>query len=308
MKMFESYNSAFGIWYFSHMDLSIVAVSWNVRERLRECLTSLESIDYRLRSAILKTEIFVVDNASHDGSADMVAREFPHVTLIANKYNAGFAKANNQAITRAQGEFILLLNSDTHVFPDTLSRMVAFMGAHPDVGVAGCHLVDDNGRTVPHIRRFPTFLDQAAIVLKIPHLFPQVTNRYEMRDFDYSKEEEVDSVRGSFFMIRRKVIEQIGALDESFFIWFEEVDFCKRARAAGWKIMYTPAAQCVDYVGQSFKQMRIYPKQKMFTRSMIRYFRKHRPWYEWLGLALLRPFGLTAAWSADAFPSLKRRG
>lgn len=289
------------------MDLSIIIISWNVRDRLRECLRSIFDTT---RGGSLSFEVFVVDNASHDESAEMVAKEFPQVRCIANNENLGFARANNQAIRAAssqlqassQSEFVLLLNPDMRVLPGTLRGIVAYMREprNTRVGIAGGHLVDSNGKTVPHVRRFPRLPDQFAIVTKAARVYPRALDRYLITDFDYAREARVDSIRGSFFCIRRKLIEQIGLLDERFFIWFEEVDYCMRARQAGWQVAYTPSVQCVDYVGQSFKQVNLYPKQRMFTESMLKYFRKHRPAWEWATLAAVRPAVLTGAWLHDA--------
>jgi len=253
------------------MDLSIVTVSWNVKEHLKE---SLEAI-FASQSA-LTFEVLVVDNASTDGTPDMLrawAMRESRLRVFLNTTNEGFARANNQAIEQARGRYVLLLNPDMRVFPETLATMVRWMGAHPRAGVAGCHLVTDTGETVPHVRRFPGLWNQLAIILKLPHFFPRVLNNYLMRDFDYTKPARVDSVRGSFFMIRRAAL-RVGLLDERFFIWFEEVDFCKRMRSAGWEVWYTPEAKCVDHVGRSFARVSGYQKQKMFLTSMYRYFDK----------------------------------
>lgn len=292
------------------MDLSIIIVSWNVKEKLRENLTALFKSEENF-----EFEIFVVDNNSADGTAEMVKSEFPRVNLIANNYNAGFAKANNQAIKEARGRYILLLNPDMRVLPGTLKGMVKWMDGHPEAGVAGCHLiypvepceagaeqfngVDGNNMIVPHVRRFPTVLDQLAIVLKLPHLFSGVLDKYLMKDFDYSKEAEVDSIRGSFFMIRREVIEKLGGLDERYFIWFEEVDYCRQIKNAGWKVMYTPAVKCVDYVGKSFAQVKRGKAQRYFRDSMLKYFKKWHPaWQYWI-LRLVWPIGIFIAWVGE---------
>ncbi|MDO8435538.1 MAG: glycosyltransferase family 2 protein [bacterium] len=269
-------------------DLSIIIVSWNVLDKLRECLRAIQP-------GGLDIEVFVVDNASRDESADMVRQEFPNVTVIANDANLGFAKANNQAIRESTGRYVLLLNPDMRPFPETFTGLVAWMDGHPQAGIVGIRLENQNGEIVPHVRRFPRFLDQFATLTKLGRLFPAVLDRYLMRDFDYSTEAQVDSIRGSFFAIRREVIDRIGSLDEDYFIWFEEVDFCKKATNAGFQVWYTPSVRCVDYVGQSFKQVRMFPKQKMFSKSMLTYFKKHRPWWEWSVLAIVRPFMLGLA-------------
>ncbi len=273
------------------MDLSIIIVSWNVRDLLRENL----KVIYK-NTQNINFEVWVVDNNSADRTTEMVLKEFPQVNLIANNYNAGFARANNQAIKKAQGKYILLLNPDMRVKRGTLEKMIVWMDKHSEVGVAGCHLVKENGETVHHVRRFPTVWDQLAIVLKIPHLFPWVLNKYLAHDFDYTKEAEVDSIRGSFFMIRQEVVKELGGLDERYFIWFEEVDYCRQIKKTNWKVMYTPAAECIDYVGKSFSQVKKGKTQRYFRDSMLKYFRKWHPaWQYWL-LSLSWPIGIFISW------------
>jgi hypothetical protein len=260
------------------MDLSVIIVSWKVKDLLKKNLEALFN-----SKGDIDFEVFVVDNNSRDGTVEMVSEKFPGVRLIANKDNPGFAKANNMAINQARGRYILLLNPDMQVEEDTLAKMVTWMDSRSGTGVAGCKLIDSQGETIPHVRRFPRFKDQLAITLKIPHIFPGVLNRYIIRDFDYSSEGEVDSIRGAFFMIRREVIERVGGLDERYFIWFEEVDYCKQVKKAGWKVMYTPIAQCMDYVGKSFSQVPRGKTQKYFRDSMLKYFYKWHPaWQYWI--------------------------
>jgi len=141
------------------------------------------------------------------------------------------------------------------------------------------------------------------ILLKIHHLFPHTKAMYKylVQNFDYEKTQEADQVMGAFMMIRREVIEKIGMLDENFWIWFEEVDFCKRAKSACWKILYTPEAKIVHYYGQSFKQAMGVKKQKDFNRSLSYYFKKHGTKGEWLIIQVLRPFSLALAWLAQSF-------
>ena len=276
------------------MDLSIIIVSWNVEELLRKNLAAI----YKNTQGI-NFEVFVVDNASKDDSVVMVQKEFPDVHVIANSDNLGFAKANNQAIAQSKGRYVLLLNPDMQVHESTLSDMVSWMDQHPQAGVAGCHLIDEYGNTVPHVRRFPRLIDQAATILKVPHIVPRILGDYMMVDFNYSKEAVVDSIRGSFFMIRREVIEKLGGLDEAYFIWFEEVDYCKQVIKAGWNVMYTPEIKCTDFVGKSFAQVMGLWKQKMFTKSMLTYFKKWHPWHEVVAISVLRPVGIALAWGYD---------
>lgn len=272
------------------MDISIIIVSWKVKDRLKENLAALFA-----SSREISFEVFVVDNDSGDGTAEMVKAEFPEVRLIANDENLGFASANNQAIRQARGEFVLLLNPDMRIRPDTLRNMVDWMRANPQASVAGCHLVRETGETIRQIRRFPTVWDQLAIVLKLPHLLPKILDRYIVADFDYAKPVKVDSIRGGFFMMRRETLEKVGLLDERFFLWFEEVDYCRRIKEAGGEVWYTPAAECLDYVGQSFRQVRRSAAQKYFRDSMLKYFRKWQPaWQYWL-LKLAWPIGILLA-------------
>ena len=260
------------------MDISVIIISYNVRDLLKKNLENLFQT-----TSNLDFEVFVVDNNSDDGSVEMVRKDFPQVNVIANDQNLGFATANNQAIKQSSGKYVLLLNPDMQVFEDTLAKMVGWMDDHPEAGVAGCKLVDQKDGIIPHIRRFPSFRDQLAVVLKLPHIFPSVLNSYIPQDIDYDREQEVDSIRGSFFMTRREVLEELGGLDERYFIWFEEVDFCRHVKEEGWKIMYTPAARCRDLVGKSFAQVPKGRTQKYFRDSMLKYFRKWHPaWQYWI--------------------------
>ncbi|NTU99440.1 glycosyltransferase family 2 protein [Candidatus Falkowbacteria bacterium] len=241
-------------------------------------------------------EVLVVDNNSADGTVEMVQSEFPQVRLIANKHNFGFARANNQAIRQINGssEFILLLNPDMIVLPNTLSDMLAWMRVSTQAAVAGCHLVSEHGATVKHVRRFPRLLDQLAIVLKLPHLFPNVLKDYLRDDFDYDQPAKVDSVRGGFFMMPRSTIEQVGLLDERYFIWFEEVDYCRQVYQKGLEVWYTPVTDCIDFVGQSFKQVKRGTTQKYFQDSMLKYFKKWHPLWQYLILRAAWPIGRLA--------------
>lgn len=258
------------------MELSIIIVSWNVKDKLKSNLQALYSskLDFNF-------EVFVVDNNSTDGSAEMIKNEFPEVKLIANSENLGFARANNQAIKLAQGNFILLLNPDMKVGPDTLNKMIAFAKNNPQAAVSGCKLVDERGKIIKQVRRFPKLFDELMIVLKIPHLFPAVLNKYLQIDFDYEKSARVDSLRGAFFLINKETYRRINKnpdilplLDERYFIWFEEVDFCRQVYKLGGEVWYTPEAVCLDYVGASFSQVKRGAAQKYFQDSMLKYFLK----------------------------------
>jgi len=256
------------------MDLSIIIVSWNVKDKLRENLVSLFKSE-----GDFKFEILVVDNNSGDGSAAMVMAEFPLVRLIANPENLGFAKANNQALKLASGKFILLLNPDMRVSADTLKNILAWAANNPQATVCGCKLVDEKGNIVKQVRRFPKFWDQLLVTLKVPHLFSRVVNGYLNTKFAYDQAAKVDSIRGAFFLINREQYKKISGLgepllDERYFIWFEEVDFCRQVYKLGGEVWYTPAAECLDYVGASFSQIKRDKTQGYFSDSMLKYFQK----------------------------------
>lgn len=268
------------------MDLSIIIVSWNVKEILRENLKSIFQ-----SSQNISFEVFVVDNNSSDGSVEMIRQEFPQVKLITNSENLGFAKANNQAIKKSQGRYILLYNPDMKCFEDSFENMVRWMDENKDIGVGGCRLVKESGEDFQHVRRYPKLWDQLAIVLKLPHIFPNILNKYLRSNFDYNKEAEVDSIRGSFFMIRREVIDKIGGLDERYFVWFEEVDYCRQTKEAGFKVMYTPITKCIDLKGKAFSQIPRGTTQKYFKDSMLKYFKKWQPKWQYYILKLAWPLG-----------------
>jgi GT2 family glycosyltransferase len=256
------------------MDLSIIIVSWKVKEKLRANLDAIYA-----STGDFSYEVYVVDNNSGDGTVEMIKDEFPKVKLIANSDNYGFAKANNQAIKQASGDYVLLLNPDMLVNPDTLQNALTWAKNNQQAVVSGIRLVNKKGETIKQVRRFPTLFDQLMVVLKIPHILPFVLNSYLIENFDYEKESKVDSIRGAFFLINKKVWQEISnsdlpILDEQYFIWFEEVDFCKQVYKNGGEIWYSPAATCLDYVGASFGQVKLNTKQKYFQDSMLKYFTK----------------------------------
>ncbi len=279
------------------MDLSVITVTWNSADLIGGQIKSVKA-----GCKNISFEQFVVDNASTDKTAEIITNEFPEVKLIKNDKNRGFGFPNNQAAKLATGEFLLFLNPDMRAEEGSLDKMVEWMRNYPDVGVASCKLLDEHGNlnadALP--RRFPTVWDQAAIVLKLPHLFPHILDNYLFKDFNANAEQEVDSVRGSFMMMRREVYEKLGwAFDPRYFIWFEDVDTCREVKKMGLKVVYTPIISCVDYVGQSFKKRTTLWKQKQFTASMLQYFQKWEPWYKWVWIALVRPLGIAMAWVSE---------
>ena len=275
------------------MDLSIITVNWKVKDLLEKCLRSVYE-----QTKDISFEVFVVDNDSGDGSVEMVREKFPQVSLTASNDNLGFAKGNNVAAKDAKGRYILLLNPDTEILDNAIGKMVKFMDNHPGCGIAGFKLLNPDLTLQPSVRHFPTFLSQALILLKLHHLFPHSApmRHYLAEDFDYTKTQPADQVMGAFFMIRKKVIEKIGLLDEKFWIWFEEVDYCKRTKEAGFKILYTPEAKIIHYYGQSFKQVYNVKKQKDFNKSLTYYFKKHQPLWQRILIGILKPISIALAW------------
>jgi hypothetical protein len=255
------------------LDLSIVVVNWNVRELLRRCLSSV----YRAAGASLELEVIVVDNASTDGSVAMLGEGFPQVHLIANDENLGFTKGNNQAIAQSQGRYVLLLNPDTEVVGDALSTMVQYLEAHPRVGVLGPQLLNPDGSVQSSRRRFPTlataFLESTVLQQWFPH--NRVLEHYYIRDRGDDEVQEVDWVVGACLLARRQAIEQAGLLDEGFFMYSEEMDWCRRFKEQGWQAVYLPKAQVIHHEAKSSEQVK--PLQHIqFQRSKVLYFRKHQ--------------------------------
>ena len=254
------------------MDISIVIVSWNVKDLLRKCLRTIYQSQHRLT-----VEVFVVDNASTDGTAKMVEQEFSSAVLITNKQNRGFAAANNQAIAQSTGRYVLALNPDTELTADTLQRMIDFMNQNERVGIAGCQHRNADGSLQPSVRRLPTVGAMLLITTKLAKLWPNAPalRVYLATDFDYQITQPAPQVAGSFLLMRRELIEKIGSFDERFFIWFEEVDLCRRAARAGWGGWYCTDATIIHHGGQSFKQQLAVRKQALFFKSAMRYFKKH---------------------------------
>jgi O-antigen biosynthesis protein len=236
-------------------DISIIIVSYNVRDLLENCLHSVESALEGLRG-----EVFVVDNDSDDGSADMTRQRFPDVRLIANSENMGFAKANNLALAHAQGEFLLLLNPDTLVQEDTLHTMLLFFRENDDVGMAGCKIIKPDGTLEAACRRsFPSPWVSFTKLTGLSTLFPRspLFARYNLTYLSEDESYEVDAISGSFMMLRRAVYEQIGGLDETYFMYGEDLDWCFRVQRAEWKLFYVHSTKIVHYGGESTKRSSI---------------------------------------------------
>ena len=263
------------------MNLSIIIVSYNTIDYLRECLTSIA------QSKTNEIEIFVVDNASSDGSSEMVQSEFPWVKLIANNENVGFAPANNQALVQCSGRFIMLLNSDTIMLEGTIDKIISFMELHPAAGVVGCKLLNTDGSLQPSATSFPNVIkDTIGIALKggmiknnpltraIISRMGKILGMSASRFDEHLDTKETDYPRGACFTIRREALDQVGLLDKEYFFTGEEMDWCYRAKQKGWKVYYYPDAAIIHHDHGATKQM----MGKVFVqtrKSALRFYQKH---------------------------------
>ncbi len=252
---------------------------------LSECLFSIFQQNFNF-----SFEVIVVDNASTDGTVEMVKEVFPQVKLIVNSDNLGFAAANNLGLKVAQGRQLLLLNPDTCLIDNSLEEAVAFLNSQPQAGILGGKILNPNLTWQPSVRRFPRLLDHLLMMFKLHHLIP--LERYLALSLDEEAIQEVEQVMGAFFLIKREVLAKIGLLDEKYFIWFEEVDFCRRAIKAGFKVYYYPGAQVIHYGGESFKQLGDFNKQWLFSRSRLRYLLRHHSFLAYSLILLLTPVSL----------------
>lgn len=253
------------------IDLSIVIVNWNASEHLRQCLRSIYGSGARL-----SFETIVVDNASTDGSVAMVCEEFPQVRLLRQDVNTGFAHGNNVALSVARGRAVLLLNNDTVLSPGTLDTMMRFLDRHADAGIVGPRVLNPDGTLQPSCRDFPSLPAMLFRALYLDKLFPNhpLTGSLMMSHWDYVSDREVDAVSGCCLLARRTMIDQVGPLDERFFMYYEEIDWAYRARQLGWRVLFTPSARIIHYGGQSanldWARVRM-----LYSQSLIQYFDKH---------------------------------
>jgi GT2 family glycosyltransferase len=256
----------------SNSTIAIIIISFNVEKLLKECL---DSIYRETKSA--RFEIWVIDNNSRDNSVQMLKQSFPEVRLIENDENLGFTRANNQAIRRCQSDYVLLLNPDTLIQEGTIDKMVRFMDEHPDVGVSGCRVLNEDGSLQLACRRSIPSPSVAFFRLTgLSRLFPRskVMAKYNLTYLDPMQTHEVDAVSGAFLLIRREVIDKIGLLDETFWIYGEDIDWCIRAKRAGWKVMYYPEARILHYKGVGCSTNNRKTSYE-FYRAMYLFHKKH---------------------------------
>ncbi len=284
----------------SKPELAVIIVSYNVRDFLAQALSSV-------RKAVqgLDAEIWVVDNASTDGTAAMVARSFPEVKLIANQKNVGFAAANNRVLRQSQAYAFCLLNPDTVVQEDTFRTLLAFLRAHPEVGMVGCKILNPDG-TLQHAcrRSIPTPWVAFTKLVGLSRLFPRsrLFGRYNLTYLDPDQSYEVEAISGSFMMVRGEAVANVGLLDERFFLYGEDLDWCLRFRNAGWKNYYVPTTRIIHFKGESSRRSG-FDSLRLFYQAMHLFVRKH---FAKRSFFLLRWFLVLAIWLRAALSFVHR--
>ncbi len=293
------------------VDLSIIIVNWNTRDLLAKCLESIAA--HPPESAF---EVLVVDNASDDGSAQMVRERFAWVHLIENQENVGFARANNQAIRQCQGQYILLLNSDTEVLPGALEELVAFMESHPRAGAAGARLLNSDGSLQPSCHPMLTPGRELWRLLFLERVRARAT--YPMHRWDDTSPRQVEVIKGACLLLRREALNQIGLLDESYFMYTEEVDLCYRLARAGWELWWVPTAAVIHHGEASSSQIaqamyiQLYRSKIQFYRkfggdrraSRFKWFLRLAYWPRWLAATIGSAFSPKLATRAQTYRAL----
>ncbi|MFQ5823399.1 MAG: glycosyltransferase [bacterium] len=282
------------------IELSVIIVNYNVKEFLEQALISVKKA---LRG--ISSEIIVVDNASRDGSAQLIQQRYPDVHLLVNSKNLGFAKASNQGLRKAKGKYLALLNPDTIVQEDTFSTMLDFSKKHPDTGMLGCKILNPDGTLQLACRRsYPTPWVAFTKMIGLSHLFPKskIFGKYNLSYLDSNLTYEVEAISGSFMMIQRKILEEVGYLDESFFLYGEDLDWCYRIREKGWKVRYFSGTQIIHFKGECSKRSQ-FDNLKVFYQAMALFVQKH-----FKRKYLLIPYWLllVAIWLRAGFSFLKK--
>lgn len=259
------------------VDLSIIIVNWNTRDFLIECLESIFST-----TRGIDLEVFVVDNGSTDGSGRVVKERFPDVRVIENRGNLGFAGANNQALKISKGKYVLLVNPDAKIKGQAIEELFSFMEGHSRAGISGVQLLNSNGSKQNSIANFPSLATELLNKSLLRWLFPK---KFPGKERKYSEPIEVDSVIGACMMVRRQAAEQVGILDERYFLFLEETDWCFRMKKAGWKVYHVPQAEVEHFQGKSAGEVREKARVE-FYRSRYYFFKKNRGNLQWLILLI----------------------
>lgn len=290
--------------------VSIGIISFNAREFLDRCISSvLNQVEN------VSLEVIVVDNASTDGSADLVREKYPEVILIEEKENRGYGAAANRAFSSGSGRFNLLLNSDIELKEGCLAALIRFMNSHPEAGIVGCRLLETDGSIQRTCRSFPSFSGYLYEATFLYRLFPgnRIVGRYHLTYMDYGREAQVEVPLGALFFVRREVWEKNNGMDERFFMYSEETDFCFRASRSGWEIWYTPEGTAVHHGAKSTG----HTPARMFVenhRSKLLFMRLHRGVAATLAIRLILLFGTavraviwSGLWAFSGFLSQSKR-
>jgi GT2 family glycosyltransferase len=255
--------------------ISVIIVSWNAKAYLDRCLQTLHE-----HAPGYPMEVLVVDNDSSDGSPEMVAEKYPQVRLIPTGANLGFAKANNVGLRQSRGRYLALINSDVEVLADCIHRLVEYCEGRPEVGMVGPRVIGADGKLQRSCRGFPTVWNMFCRAFALDAIFPKRPwfTGYLLQHWSQECEREVDILSGCFWLARRQAVEQVGLLDESFFMYGEDMDWCKRFWLGGWKLVFVPSAQSIHYGGASSSNapVRFYIEKQ---RADLQYWRKHHRWF-----------------------------
>ncbi len=284
------------------MELSVIIVNWNTKGYLLACIKSISDREVK------GWEIIVVDNDSMDGSEKEAKKAFPFIRLIQNRENLGFAKAVNQGLQKASGRYVLLLNPDAQVKNGAIGQLLSFMEANPDAGIAGAQLLNSDGSKQNSIANFPSLATELLNKSFLRRLFPK---KFPGKERNYSEPIGVDSVIGACMMVRRRALDQVGILDEDYFLFLEETDWCYRMKKAGWKIYHVPQAEVDHFQGKSAEEVRKKARVE-FYRSRYHFFRKNRGTWQWLVLLigllikLMTEFVLTGAGNVFTFFAVRK--
>lgn len=284
--------------------ISVVIVTFNGRDLVRECLRRVPASFGRFTG-----EVVVVDNGSHDGTPEMIAAEFPAVRLVATGRNLGFAAGNNRGLSAARGRTIVFLNPDTEAAPGALEVLAAALDGDATLGIVGPTLVNGDGSLQPSVRGFPTVGVSLLVLLKLYRLcraLPAV-KRYDAAGFDYTRAADVDQLMGACLAMPRRLVDEMHGFDERFWMWFEEVDLCRRVQQAGYRVRFLPDSVVVHRLSQSSALLHGVFTQRMYAQSLVRYFAKHQPAWQSLVLRSVAWVGVAAATCVQAVRRLGDR-
>jgi hypothetical protein len=253
------------------IDVTISIVNYNGRKIIKDCIESILK-----NTEMLNYEIIVIDNASSDGSPEMMKKDFPMINLIVNKRNEGFAKANNKVFKYASGKYFLLLNPDCIVTDNTIAKMLKLMEERKDVGIIGCKIINTNGEIEISSDKFPTLYNE--LVLKIKKNVIRHNKSFEkIYNSTYMKSQEVDWVSGAVLLIRSEIYRKINGMDEEYFLYFEDIDLCKRVKNNGWKIFYETKFEVMHMRGSSVRKKSKEDISSIYHKSHLYYYKRHNP-------------------------------